>query len=80
MSNVRVLVGTKKGAFVLTSDGKRENWDVSGPLSRVGSSTTSKDRPPIQIGSTRHSAAAGLGRLFSAPMTEAKRGRRPEVK
>jgi len=31
MSGVRVLVGTKKGAFVLTSDGKREKWDVSGP-------------------------------------------------
>ncbi len=31
MSNVRVLVGTRKGAFVLTSDGKRERWDVSGP-------------------------------------------------
>ena len=31
MSGVRVLVGTRKGAFVLTSDGKRENWDVSGP-------------------------------------------------
>jgi len=31
MSQVRVLVGTKKGAFVLTSDGKRENWEVSGP-------------------------------------------------
>jgi photosystem II stability/assembly factor-like uncharacterized protein len=31
MSSVRVLVGTKKGAFVLTSDGKRENWNVSGP-------------------------------------------------
>jgi photosystem II stability/assembly factor-like uncharacterized protein len=31
MSKVRVLVGTRKGAFVLTSDGKRENWDVSGP-------------------------------------------------
>jgi photosystem II stability/assembly factor-like uncharacterized protein len=31
MSNVRVLVGTRKGAFILTSDGKRENWDVSGP-------------------------------------------------
>ncbi len=31
MSTVRVLVGTRKGAFVLTSDGKRENWDVSGP-------------------------------------------------
>jgi hypothetical protein len=31
MSKVRVLVGTRKGAFVLTSDGKRECWDVSGP-------------------------------------------------
>jgi hypothetical protein len=31
MSGVRVLVGTRKGAFVLTSDGKREQWKVSGP-------------------------------------------------
>src|SRR5438270_13844746 len=31
MSNVRVLVGTHKGAFVLESDGKREQWQVSGP-------------------------------------------------
>jgi len=31
MSGVRVLVGTKKGAFVLTSDEKREKWEVSGP-------------------------------------------------
>ncbi|HEY7982446.1 MAG TPA: hypothetical protein VID19_13315 [Candidatus Eremiobacteraceae bacterium] len=31
MSGVRVLVGTRKGAFVLTADGKREKWDVSGP-------------------------------------------------
>jgi photosystem II stability/assembly factor-like uncharacterized protein len=31
MSGVRVLVGTKKGAFVLTADGQRRNWDVSGP-------------------------------------------------
>ncbi len=31
MSSVRVLVGTRKGAFILTSDGKREKWDVSGP-------------------------------------------------
>jgi photosystem II stability/assembly factor-like uncharacterized protein len=30
-SGVRVLVGTRKGAFILTSDGKREKWDVSGP-------------------------------------------------
>ncbi len=32
MSKVRVLVGTKKGAFILTSDGMRQHWDVSGPL------------------------------------------------
>ncbi|MBM3289023.1 MAG: exo-alpha-sialidase [Candidatus Hydrogenedentes bacterium] len=31
MSSVRVLVGTKKGAFVLESDGKRAQWSVSGP-------------------------------------------------
>src|SRR4030095_585225 len=31
MSSVRVLVGTKKGAFILTSDGKRQAWAVSGP-------------------------------------------------
>ena len=31
MASVRVLVGTKKGAFILTSDGKRKKWDVSGP-------------------------------------------------
>ena len=32
MSKVRVLVGTRKGAFILTSDGKRDKWDVNGPL------------------------------------------------
>jgi len=31
MSNVRVLVGTKKGAFILTSDEKRGKWKVDGP-------------------------------------------------
>src|SRR2546428_623414 len=31
MSGVRVLVGTRKGAFVLTADGKHKQWDVSGP-------------------------------------------------
>jgi hypothetical protein len=31
MSKVRVLAGTRKGAFILESDGKRENWEVSGP-------------------------------------------------
>jgi hypothetical protein len=31
MSKVRVLVGTRKGAFILESDGKRQKWNVSGP-------------------------------------------------
>jgi photosystem II stability/assembly factor-like uncharacterized protein len=31
MSGVRVLVGTRKGGFVLTADGKRDRWEVSGP-------------------------------------------------
>jgi hypothetical protein len=31
VTGVRVLVGTRKGAFVLTSDGKRKSWNVSGP-------------------------------------------------
>jgi hypothetical protein len=32
VSGVRVLVGTRKGAFVLTADGKRDRWNVCGPL------------------------------------------------
>jgi len=32
MSGVRVLVGTRKGAFILTSDEKREKWDVTEPI------------------------------------------------
>jgi photosystem II stability/assembly factor-like uncharacterized protein len=32
MAGVRVLVGTRKGAFILTSDAGRERWDVTGPI------------------------------------------------
>ena len=32
MPGVRVLVGTRKGAFILTSDERRQEWDVQGPL------------------------------------------------
>jgi photosystem II stability/assembly factor-like uncharacterized protein len=31
MSSVRLLVGTKKGAFVISADGARKNWSVEGP-------------------------------------------------
>ncbi len=32
MSSIRVLVGTHKGAFIFTSDAKRENWETKGPF------------------------------------------------
>src|SRR3974390_2036806 len=32
MSGVRVLIGTHKGGFIATSDGKRQNWQLSGPF------------------------------------------------
>ena len=31
MSRIRVLVGTRKGAFILTADGIRQDWQISGP-------------------------------------------------
>jgi hypothetical protein len=31
MSGVRVLVGTRKGAFILKSDGMRREWKIEGP-------------------------------------------------
>jgi photosystem II stability/assembly factor-like uncharacterized protein len=32
MSTVRLLVGTRKGAFILTADGTRRDWTVAGPF------------------------------------------------
>jgi photosystem II stability/assembly factor-like uncharacterized protein len=32
MASVRVLVGTRKGAFILTSDGLRKDWKINGPI------------------------------------------------
>ena len=32
MSSVRVLAGTRKGAFILSSDGKRKDWKIDGPF------------------------------------------------
>ena len=31
MSSIRLLVGTRKGAFILTSDGARKSWTISQP-------------------------------------------------
>ncbi len=32
MSQVRVLIGTRKGAFIATADARRDRWSVQGPL------------------------------------------------
>ncbi len=32
MTAIRLLVGTKKGAFVLHSDENRKNWKIDGPF------------------------------------------------
>jgi photosystem II stability/assembly factor-like uncharacterized protein len=32
MSRIRLLVGTRKGAFIFTADGKRKDWEIEGPL------------------------------------------------
>ena len=78
MSNVRVLVGTRKGAFILTSDGKREKWDVSGPHFAGWEIYHLKVRPLIPTAFTRRKPAAGLDRSFNARMTAARRGSNPE--
>ena len=65
MSGVRVLVGTRKGAFILTSDGKRERLGRQRPALRAaGRSTTSRARPPIPTGSTPRSRSGWFGQLI----------------
>lgn len=32
MSGVRLLIGTRKGAFVLAADGTRDSWEINGPF------------------------------------------------
>ena len=62
MSGVRVLVGTRKGAFVLTSDGTRKTWDVSGPHFAGWEVYHLKGSPVIRTASMRRRAAAGSDR------------------
>ena len=78
MSRVRVLVGTRKGAFILTSDGKRQKWDVSGPHFAGWEIYHLKGSPvDPEPASTPRSPAAGSGRSFSAPTTAARPGTSP---
>jgi len=61
MSKVRVLVGTRKGAFVLTSDGRRDQWDVSGPHFAGWEIYHLKGSPADPNGCMRPSPRAGSG-------------------
>jgi hypothetical protein len=76
MSMVRVLVGTRKGAFILTSDAKRARWEVSGPSLAAGRSIISRVLPLTRIGCMHRSRAAGSGSRSSVPTMEGRRGRR----
>ena len=75
MSKVRVLVGTRKGAFILTSDGKREKWDGQRPaLCRLGDLSPEGIAGRSRTASTPRNRAAGSGRSFSAPTMAARPG------
>ena len=74
MSGIRVLVGTKKGAFILTRTAIGNSGRSTVRCLRDGSCTISRDRPSIRIGCTRHKPAVGSGKSSSVRMTAAKRG------
>ena len=79
MSKVRVLVGTRKGAFILTADGKREQWEVSGPHF-AGWETLPPERLAGRSQSHLRLADQRMVRTdsSSAPTTAAKPGISPE--
>ena len=78
MSKIRVLVGTKKGAFILTSDGNTQKMGRQRPLVRAaGNSITSRDRPLILIACMPRRPAVGSGRSSNAQTTAAKHGINP---
>ena len=76
MSEVRVLVGTRKGAFVLRADGKRERWDVSGPHF-AGWEIYHLKGSPVDPNRLYASQSSGwFGQMIHAPTTGARRGSR----
>ena len=79
MSSVRVLVGTRKGAFVLESDGKRKDWKINGPHFGGWEIYHLKGSPadPNRIYASQ--SRAGSGRSCSAPTTAVARGSRSAI-
>ena len=77
MSGVRVLVGTRKGAFVLTSDGKRARWDVSGPHFAGWEIYHMKGSPADPDRLYASQTSGWFGQIIQRSATAARRGRRP---
>ena len=76
MNGVRVLVGTRKGAFVLSSDERRDRWDVAGPHFGGWEIYHLKGSP---VDPSRLYASQGtswFGQLISARTTAARPGNR----
>ena len=59
MSGVRLLVGTRKGAFILESDGTRRDWTVSADSTVVRAHQHAAGAPK-KLDQTRRSGAARL--------------------
>ena len=74
MSKVRVLVGTKKGAFILSADGKRDKWDISGPHFAGWEIYHMKARWLIRTGCMPRKLRAGSDKSSSAPTMAARHG------
>ena len=64
--------GTRKGAFILSSDGKREKWDISGPHFAGWEIYHMKGSPLIRTGCMRRKPPGGSGRSFNGPTTAAR--------
>ena len=69
MTQVRVLAGTRKGAFVLTSDGKRDKWSVTGPHFGGWEIYHMKGSPPTRTGCTHRRTRGGSASWCSARTT-----------
>ena len=78
MKAVRVLAGTKKGAFILTSDARRSSWTVDGPFFGGWEIYHMKGSPWIPTESMPRKAVAGLDKSFSVRTTVEKPGFNPD--
>ena len=78
MTAVRVVVGTRKGAFILAADGKRKAWDVRGPFFAGWEIYHVKGSPadPDRLYASQSSAWFGQV-IQSARVTAARPGRPP---